>query len=162
MGTVEKKMFKPVVGMASLVGVYADDYPLSYGNYFSIVDGSFWGLYICNFWAENLKEWVRRNPDVEEIEVTVVSRPDGCSIGFISDERLADWCNTRLCITGHGWPSAGVAKKVHELLGIEAIDQYCGCENEEQFPSMTHSRDPSTDTYAITCHHCSREWEATR
>ena len=42
--SVEK--FEPVIGMTSLVGIMGDrDYPLSFGNYFSIhTPDNMWGL----------------------------------------------------------------------------------------------------------------------
>lgn len=115
--SVWTERFPPHVGMESLVGVTEGKFPLSFGNYCSIAGGP----YLCNFWSENLREWARRNPEAGDIEVTIVEH-NGNTIGFVSDERMKDWCNDRLCVTGHGWPSVAVMKKVCELLGFDAKD----------------------------------------
>ncbi len=153
---IEKKTFKPAVGMTSLVGVMSRDFPLSFGNYCSIAGGP----YLVNFWAENLKEWGRRNPEVAEIEVTMVTH-NGRSIGFISDERMLSWCNTRLCITGIGWPSAKVCRLVCDLLGFSASEWLCGCETDDEQPSI-FSKQRSGEPEVKTCQRCKRSWERTR
>lgn len=153
---IEKKMFKPAVGMSSCVGIMGCNYPLSFGNYCGISGGP----YLVNIWAENLSEWARRNPDVAEIEVTVVAHC-GKSIGFVSDERLQDWCNKELCITGIGWATALMCRTVCSMLGASPDDWLCGCERDDQGPSQlscSQFRQPEQ----VTCHHCGRNWTRTR
>lgn len=107
---ITKRMLPPRVGSMSLVGINPKDYPVAFGNYCRIatVDGP----YLCNMWAENLKEWALRNPEASLIEVTEYSH-QGRSIGVVTDERLEEWCSRELCVTGHGWPS----EEVKQLVG---------------------------------------------
>lgn len=148
--TVEK--FPPYIGMMSCVGIgirRPQDFPLAWGNYCSISGGP----YLCNMWAENLGEWAQRNPDVKEIEITIVSHA-GKSIGFVSDPRLKDWFNKRFCVTGNGWPSVAVMRKVAELLDLPP-DWACGCERDDMAPSCWER----FDKYSCvrTCYYCDRQ-----
>ena len=105
--------YPPKVGMMSCVGIMSNNYPLSFGNYCSILDGP----YLVNCWAENLEEWVKRNPECEKIEITTITHL-GKTIGLVTDKRLEGWVNQRLCVTGNGWPSTLVAQKCSEITGI--------------------------------------------
>lgn len=155
--TIEKKLFKPAVGMESLVGIMNDNYPLSFGNYCSISGGP----YLVNMWSENLREWSRRNPDVSEIEVTVVTHC-GKSIGFVSDERMRDWRNQELCVTGNGWPTAEVCRTVCGLLGTDSSVWLCGCESSDQAPSQSLVFEFRGTTIRHFCQLCHRSWETYR
>ena len=109
----ETKFIEPVVIMKSLVGVSAVNFPLTFGNYFYM--GRSDELYIINCWSENLREWTRINPNVNTIEVTVLS-DDGKSVGIITDERMKDWVNEKPCVTGHGWPSDAVKNEATSII----------------------------------------------
>lgn len=146
------KRYSPIVGMTSLVGVHRTDYPLSFGNYMSLHNGP----YIVNMWAENLTEWARQNP-VADIEVTELS--DGKHVlGFISDDRLSDWLNEKLCVTGHGWGSRELCEAALEFAGIELTNQVCGCEKPEESPSMYISMKYGGPKIYI-CMRCKRSWQ---
>lgn len=112
---VTYEYFEPKVGMMSLVGIIGGNFPLSFGNYFSLEGGP----YIANFWAENLEEWVNQNPDCGKIKVAIVNDKNH-SIGVIVDERLQDWANKKLCVTGQGWGTVEICKKVEEITGIDS------------------------------------------
>jgi len=161
----ETKKFEPKVGMMSCVGIGGTKYPLSFGNYMVINTGP----YICNMWAENLKEWVKNHPDIGHIEVTIFH--DECygwgdrskiypfQIGIITDSRIPQsWLAPtlhRLCVTGHGWGTVAIGKAVHEHLGMEFTD-YCGCEDEYTSPSFSTSFVPDDGIKTSTCWNCKK------
>jgi hypothetical protein len=149
---VVKLMLMPRVGMRSLVGIGDDRYPISYGNYCSIKGGP----YLCNIWAENLEEWARRNPDSGPIEVTEYQHA-GERLGMVTDERLKTWCNSKPCVTGHGWPSVAVLHLVCGAMGIEPGNRLCGCENADQSPNISERWVSHIHSYI--CHRCGRTWE---
>lgn len=151
---VEVKHYRPIVGQVSCVGIGHNTFPLNFGNYFWISNGP----YIVNFWAENLEEWTRRNPDVNTIEVTVVSDDNG-SLGIITDSRMKEWTNNRLCVTGHGWPSMLVLRKVGEITGLDITNKYCGCEQDNESPLLSHSFSFASDISYYHCHRCNRKWQ---
>lgn len=148
--SVKKVMLAPELGLVSCVGIHDKNYPISFGNYCSLADGP----YLCNFWAENLDEWVRRNPDVKEIEITVVEHM-GRNIGFVSDERMKDWCNKRTCVTGCGWPSVAVMRLVCDTLGLPR-SECCGCEKDTESTYISRMWNMKETQY--TCHRCKRQW----
>lgn len=151
--SITKHHFAPKVGGQSLVGVdERGPYPLSFGNYFWMKGGP----YIANFWAENLEEWSRRNPDAGKIEVTVVKDGER-ELGVITDERLKDWCNKKMCITGHGWGSRMIMETVHELAGVPVSEVFCGCESFDELPVLSQSIWPGLRTL-YACRRCQREW----
>lgn len=147
----------PEVGLTSLVGLSSKrNYPLTFGNYCSINGGP----YLANMWAENLEEWARRNPSVYEIEITVIKH-NGKSLGFVSDQRLQEWTNKKLCVTGNGWGTVGIHNKIHELLGVESINNVCGCENLEESPQIAVMNNLNNGLVTKTQHHCmlcGRKW----
>lgn len=149
---ISKNMYPPRVGMMSLVGIWDTNYPLSFGNYCSISNGP----YLCNMWAENLEEWARQNQEVSEIEVTTLEH-NGKSIGFVSDERLKDWCNKKPCVTGH-WPSVAVMREVCRLLNFDTTNEFCGCELDHEAPKISWSNNIHGPKYH--CCRCHREWTA--
>ena len=56
-----KKKVLARIGMVSCVNVLSKDYPVSYGNYFSIIYPSHWmGIQVYNFNYENFREAVKR------------------------------------------------------------------------------------------------------
>ncbi len=157
---VKKGTWPPVVDMTSLVGIGDRNYPIGFGNYCSIAGGP----YLCNLWAENLKEWARRNPDSGPIEVTEFSHA-GRSIGLVTDERLKAWCHPDPCVTGIGWPSVGVMRVVCEAMGASTVDRACGCERDDESPQVGESwrqvaGSPRRD-HTFTCHRCKRQWAKT-
>lgn len=149
-----KLMLQPVVGMTSLVGIFAKDYPLEFGNYCSISGGP----YLCNMWAENLKEWASRNRDSGPIEVTEYTHGDR-SIGMVTDTRMTGWCSRKPCVTGHGWPSVSVMRLICDKMGVEPA-HVCGCESPEESPRLSESWNTAAPgKVAFTCVRCQRRWE---
>jgi len=147
---VSKVNLPPRVGIQSLVGIPNRKFPLRLGNYCTIRGGP----YLCNCWAENLTEWASRNPDVEEIEVTVIRHADR-SIGLVTDQRLVGWLNARTCVTGNGWPSVAAMRLVCDLLGIEP-DTLCGCEKDEESPVISQTY--QHNIVKFRCGRCGRSW----
>jgi hypothetical protein len=148
------KKYKPQIGMMSCVGVYSDSYPYSFGNYFSLSDGP----YIVNMWAENLKEFVRRN-NLSEIECTVFS--DGKRfLGVISDPLVPqEWLHSKLCVTGHGWSSRELCEAVLSHCGLVTTNEICGCEKPEESPDISIMMTFTPRKITYTCHRCHRNWE---
>ena len=88
------------VGMTSCVGIHADKYPLSFGNYCSI-GGLGNEYYCCNMWAENVTEFSRLHPDIKNVEVKIFG-----NICYVIDNRIpVKWRNS-FCLTGSGASSA--------------------------------------------------------
>lgn len=89
-----KKKILARIGMVSCVNVLSNDYPVSYGNYFSIIYPSHWmGIQVCNFNYENFKEAVKRFLTDNQVEVIVFQKEDEdwvfCAI---ADDRIPqDW-----------------------------------------------------------------------
>lgn len=78
------KMVKPLMGQQTYMGVIVSEYPVRHGNRFWLE-----GCQCTNMNAENFKEWVRINPDVDEILVEFGERT--CQI---IDERIdKSWMN---------------------------------------------------------------------
>lgn len=153
---ITKLMLAPRVGMMSLVGIGPSDYPIKFGNYCSIWDGP----YLVNMWAENLKEWARRNPDSGPIEITEYTHGER-SLGVVTDERLKDWCNVKPCVTGYGWPSVAVLRLLGEVMGFPVVNEFCGCERETESPRISESwRTGPVREHTFICHRCKRRWQA--
>lgn len=125
---------RAVVGMMSLVGIGgASDpsrYPLSFGNYFSLVyestrENPWDGLRVANFWAENLREaagrflhdgmvsvlmweWEGKNKDKYFPLRTCI----------IDDPRIpAEWYHNKMCWTGSYRPPLEVAQQMYAVRG---------------------------------------------
>ncbi len=159
--TQTRKYYAPEVGMESLVGIIgimSTDFPLSFGNYMSILDGP----YIVNMWSENLREWSKRNPGFGVIEVTRLS--DGkCTLGFITDKNIPDnWKNDKLCVTGHGWGSRELCEAALKFAGLEVGNEICGCEEPTQPPSISSSFSFGNPTISYSCSYCKKNWNDDR
>lgn len=89
-----RKKIPVKVALVSCVGVLSKDYPLSYGNYFSIIYPSHWmGIQVCNFNYENFKEAIKRFLTDGQVEV-IVFQKEGEDWVFcaIADDRIPqDW-----------------------------------------------------------------------
>lgn len=82
------------IGCMSLVGVFGEEYPIRFGNYFTFRSGH----YCLNMWAENLREWLKINP-VEEIEILEIE--DERLFCLVIDKAIPkDWLNSTVCWTG--------------------------------------------------------------
>lgn len=151
--TIEKHPAQ--IGMVSLVGVHGE-YPLSFGNYFSLSSG----LRIINMWAENLEEYNRQH-NLIDVECTVFSNGKR-SLGFITDERIPkEWLiDGRLCITGCGWGSRELAEACLQFAELPNINSYCGCEQPEQHPKISQMISFQPRVCTNTCHNCGRKWES--
>ena len=112
---------------------------------------------MCNMWAENLKEWALRNQDGGLIEVTEY-RHAGRRVGLVTDGRLKAWCNHKPCVTGHGWPSVAVMRRVCAHMGVSVDDRFCGCEKAHESPHISESW--SADSHTYLCYRCKRKWSA--
>ena len=90
----------------SLVGILNKDYPLSYGNYFTMSvekeyqipnlnesmseEGTGYGFMVCNFNEENFREaWNRFFTD-DEIEITMFQVDEGYPFIAITDKRIPE------------------------------------------------------------------------
>lgn len=158
---VKKLMLLPRVGMSSMVGIHTKNYPIEFGNYCSIHEGP----YLCNMWAENLKEWARRNPDAGPIEVTEYVHAYR-SLGMVTDSRLKDWCSAEPCITGHGWPSVAVMRLICGVMGVSTVNRMCGCEKSDESPQISETwKRPKIGEgcvdhpHTFRCHRCRRVWQ---
>lgn len=124
------------VGSKSLVGIRPGPYPLSFGNYFCLGDGT----RVLNFWAENLEEArTRFLPDgrVEVREWEWISPNVGSMRAcIVFDPRIPyDWYYNKLCFTGFGRPPEKVVREIYALLGDP--------DNELEFyddPELYHAR----------------------
>lgn len=147
--------FPAVIGFRSLVGICSSNYPLSFGNYFSISKGP----RIINMWAENLEEWLCRT-NQKDIQCRVFTWKD-FSLGLVEDDRIPqDWLNKDPCITGSGWGSAELCIEVHKYLGKPLGNSLCGCEKLEDFPHIyvSYQRDDSGCLETFRCYRCGRRW----
>lgn len=148
------RMYKPQIGGKSLVGTSSKNYPLSFGNYFWLNKGP----YIINMWAENLEEWSRQNPDIDQIEVTILGYDDNNCLGIITDNRLSGWLNDKPCITGNGWVSIKVLKIASKIMNFGIKNEMCGCEDLDDYPSISMSWESKNPKNKYTCCKCHRFW----
>ena len=104
------KIFKTKVpaniGAMSLVGILHGDYPLSYGNYFTMkVEkkyqipnlnepmskyGSEYGFQVCNFNCENFREAISRFLLDNEVEITMFQVDEEYPFIAITDKRIPE------------------------------------------------------------------------
>ncbi len=115
---IQTTKLEAAVGWRSCVGIVRREYPLSFGNYFSLRNGP----RILNFWAENLEEAAKRFLPDGLVEVRVwhwVEEPYGeRRVAIILDERIpSDWYHNNLCFTGYGLPPVEVGRQIYDLLG---------------------------------------------
>ena len=108
MTTIEIQKIVPLIACQSAVGIGDENYPLSFGNYFSFYHAS-GELYCANMWAENLREWLRRNRAALQLKTAHVI----CQIcgGTGVDEQVESDAFSLLCLcrTCHcsGYAEAG-------------------------------------------------------
>lgn len=128
------------IAITSLVGIISKDYPLSYGNYFSMSvekeyqipnlnesmseEGMGLGFKVCNFNSENFREaWNRFFTD-DEIEITMFQVDEKYPFIAITDERIPEnwyhlwsedmgYCNGRI----HGENYQEVARALGKRFG---------------------------------------------
>ncbi len=151
-----KIKIKPVVGMISLVGIHAENFPLSFGNYFSF-DEPF--IKCVNMWAENLEEWVRINGG-DKIEVIVFQDSHNLPFCFVTDDRIhEDWLlKDKICITGCGSITSLMYKALLDFKGLSHENNICGCEEDNQEVSLIGMWGQGKGK-SHRCIHCKREWE---
>ena len=151
-----KMKIKPAVGMISLVGVYGEEFPLSFGNYFSFDNG----MRCVNMWAENLEEWVKIN-GANEIGVTAFQDLHNQPFCFVTDNRIhADWLlKDKICITGCGSITSLMYKALLDFKGLPHENSICGCETDNQQISLIGMWNPEKGK-SYRCTHCKREWKA--
>lgn len=94
------------IGVMSLVGILSEDYPLSYGNYFSMSvekeyqipnlneymseEGTGYGFRVCNFNCENFREAISRFLLDDEVEITMFQVDEEYPFIAITDERIPE------------------------------------------------------------------------
>lgn len=144
------------IGFMSCVGIGRYDYPIPFGNYFSLSNGP----YIVNMWAENFKEIVRRN-NIQDVWCTEFSH-NNRSLAFVTDKRIKpEWFNKRLCVTGHGWGTRALCEAALGFAGLPVRNEICGCEAPDQAPSIGCSFSFSNPITTYRCNNCGRWWEST-
>jgi hypothetical protein len=94
------------IGVMSLVGILKKDYPLSYGNYFTMKlekeyqipnlnesmskYGTEYGFHVCNFNCENFREARTRFLLDNEVEITIFQVDEKYPFIAITDERIPE------------------------------------------------------------------------
>lgn len=128
------------IGVHSLVGILNKDYPLSYGNYFSMSvekeyqisnlnesmseEGMDLGFMVCNFNCENFREARSRFLLDNEVEITIFQVDEEYPFIAITDERIPEnwyclwnedmgYCNGRI----HDKNYQEVARKLGKRFG---------------------------------------------
>jgi len=82
------------IAMHSLVGIRNKDYPLSYGNYFTMIveKGMGLGFMVCNFNEENFREAMKKFLSDGNVEITMFQVDEKYPFIAITDERIPeDW-----------------------------------------------------------------------
>lgn len=128
------------IATMSLVGILKEDYPLSYGNYFSmsikkeyqipnlnesmVEEGIGLGFMVCNFNCENFREARSRFLLDNEVEITIFQVDEKYPFIAITDERIPEnwyclwgedmgYCNGQI----HGENYQEVAKTLGKRFG---------------------------------------------
>lgn len=130
--TKEIKNIKPNVSAYSLVGLYIDKFPLSFGNYFQLqnpqnnekynIDKDY---YVTNMWYENFKKIVD-DLKLKEVEVEIYQQNDinipSRPFCFITDKRIPKswWIQDSPCTTGCTFCS----KEMHEFIDNKYKELY--------------------------------------
>ena len=117
------------IGAMSLVGILSEDYPLSYGNYFTMrvekeyqipnlnesmfEKGIGYGFQVCNFNCENFREARSRFLLDNEVEITIFQVDEEYPFIAITDERIPEnwyhlWCEDM------GYCNGGIHSKNYE------------------------------------------------
>lgn len=117
------------IGYVSLVGIIGNDYPKSYGNYFSCG-----GYHMLNMWYENLKHLIKigtLNPD-DEIDGVVF----GGGI-VITDKKIPEgYLNKKMCFTG-SHKSIGPMKELYQFFYRDILVDGCLCTEKTGMVSHT-------------------------
>jgi len=150
----EEKTLPFVVAFSSCVGIRGTNYPLSYGNYCGIGRGSFDAPYCCNMWAENIQEFKRRNPDMTDVRVKLFGH-----VAVVIDERIPKEWRSSFCLNGYGGMKSSDLKALLEYCNQPLEGYLCGCEEDDQRPSVWGKGSLNSKMKTNTCSHCKREWE---
>lgn len=160
MVTTTKEKLPSTVGWMSCVGFMNNNYPVQYGNYFTIEDGAGRHTRIINMWAENFRE-ICKILSLEEVEVTVYSaisdEDKEYRLGLITDSRIPkDWI-TELCFTGYG----ATKELYEEICKVTAtkIPELCTCLKSNQAPKGWESFSFSNTAINHHCSRCKRDWQ---
>lgn len=94
------------ISVMSLVGILSEDYPLSYGNYFTMSvekeyqipnlnesmskEGTGYGFRVCNFNCENFREAMNRFLSDNKVEITMFQVDEEYPFIAITDERIPE------------------------------------------------------------------------
>lgn len=118
---------KTNVGYVSLVEILGKDFPLSYGNYFSLGNH-----HVINMWHENFKHLIKTG-------VIKTDTLKGMEFGFgivLTDKQIPkDYLNERPCFTGsHG--TIKDIKGIFKLMFPQYKDNECMCNEESEYVSV--------------------------
>ena len=139
----------------SLVGILNKDYPLPYGNYFSmsvkkeyqisnlnesmVEEGMGLGFMVCNFNCENFEEAMKRFLSDGNVEITMFQVEDKYPFIAITDERIPeDW----YCLWGEdrGYCNGQIHGENYQEVAKTLGKRFGGNENyvlsEKPLPSM--------------------------
>jgi len=115
----ETKKIPANVGMQSLVGIMANEYPVGFGNYFYFANG----MRSINMWAENLSHAASHYLQDGLVEVDVWSDGDK-QWGVVVDERLPEgYTFNKPCFTGCHPPSVDMLREMKEYYGWDHNDE---------------------------------------
>ena len=136
------------VATYSLVGILSKDYPLSYGNYFSMSvkkeyqipnlnesmaeEGMGLGFMVCNFNCENFREAISRFLLDNKVEITMFQVDEKYPFIAITDDRIPEnwyhlwsedmgYCNGQI----HGENYQEVARILGKRFGSNENDNIC-------------------------------------
>ena len=138
------------VTFMSCVGIGSKNYPLSFGNYCGL------GKYYCvNMWAENIKVLNMLMPKFKEVEIAVFD-----NLCFVTDENVPKEWRSSFCLTGSGGTLSKHLKEILEFAGKSFTNYICGCEKEDQSPSISQSYSYIyPQTAKNHCDLCNRAWD---
>lgn len=136
------------IGVYSLVGIIRKDYPLQYGNYFTMKiekeyqipnlnesmseEGIEYGFHVCNFNDENFREARSRFLLDNKVEITIFQVDGKYPFIAITDERIPEnwyhlWGEDRGYCNGqiHGENYQEVARILGKRFGSNENDNIC-------------------------------------
>lgn len=122
-----RKKIPAEVASVSCVGVLSENYPLSYGNYFSLYIPCE-RIQVCNFNYENFKESVKRFLTDNQVEVTIFENLKGWKFCAITDERIPeDWYS--MWSDDQGYCNGGIHGEEYQEVARTLGKRFGGDEN---------------------------------
>lgn len=116
---IETKMLPVRCASMSLIAIFDERRPVSWGNYFWLYYDEkmeYDEVRIINMWWENLEALSLQNGVVE---VKIYTDPETKKRwGIITDQRVPPkYLYNKLCFTGYSMPSKEIARDMYDLLG---------------------------------------------